>query len=174
MTLEELMKRIDELALAIAKLDEMLTPDKGGPGSGCNGPNCGRPSGSNNDRKPTDGDKPERPRSGVRPSAVNPNAGQIEYVEEPRTRPRSGISPSRLRSLDEVVDEFMEQYSGLMESLAKIEAAEKVHRHEGESMEDCVARGIRTLMSEGYDQEQATAMAYKMCGEKGACCGDKK
>jgi len=34
----------------------------------------------------------------------------------------------------------------------------------GESLDDCVARGIAKLLQEGYDQEQATAIAISMCG----------
>lgn len=42
----------------------------------------------------------------------------------------------------------------------------KVERREGESLDACVARGIETLMAEGYEREQATAIAFKQCGQK--------
>lgn len=43
-------------------------------------------------------------------------------------------------------------------------------RQEGESEADCVSRKIPELLDEGYDQEQAQAIAYDMCSES---CGDK-
>ncbi len=45
----------------------------------------------------------------------------------------------------------------------------KITRHEGETTEACVSRGIQTLIGEGYEQEQAAAIAYKMCGEGKSC-----
>lgn len=42
----------------------------------------------------------------------------------------------------------------------------KVERREGESLDACVARGIETLIGEGYEREQAIAMAFQMCGQK--------
>lgn len=182
MTLDEFSQRIDALAEAISKLSEALFPEKGGPGSGCN-PNvgrCGRPAEGTQETE-SEMSPPRTPRSGVRPSAVNPNRREIEYNEEPRTRPRSGISPSRLgkdgefdEATEKFIREFLLAYNDLMTDLQKLEALEKIHRHRGESMEDCVSRGIRTLIAEGYAQDQATAMAYKMCGEKGACTCPKE
>jgi len=40
----------------------------------------------------------------------------------------------------------------------------KVSRREEETVEDCVARGIPQLISEGYDYDQAVAIAYSQCG----------
>lgn len=42
----------------------------------------------------------------------------------------------------------------------------KVVREEGESLNDCVARGIETLVGEGYDRDQAIAIAYSQCGAR--------
>ena len=47
---------------------------------------------------------------------------------------------------------------------AEDERGEKVSRREGESLDNCVARGIEVLMSEGYERDQAVAIAYKQCG----------
>ena len=44
-------------------------------------------------------------------------------------------------------------------------------RMEGESEEDCVGRKIPELLDEGYDQEQADAIAYSVCGKR---CGEDK
>ncbi len=145
MTIEEFNQRIDELATTIAQITDVLfPPEKGGSGSGCHGDNCGRPaadgshSGDHNNAKPTrEGPGQNRPRSGVRPSAVNPNRREIVYTEEPSSdgRPRSGVRPSALKPKKtaevfdkdtlKAIDEFMEQYSGLMKDLAEIEAEEK-------------------------------------------------
>lgn len=47
---------------------------------------------------------------------------------------------------------------------AEDERGEKVTRREGESLDNCVARGIDKLMSEGYERDQAVAIAYRQCG----------
>ena len=47
---------------------------------------------------------------------------------------------------------------------AEDERGEKVARREGESLDNCVARGIEVLMAEGYDRDQAVAIAYRQCG----------
>jgi len=50
---------------------------------------------------------------------------------------------------------------------------EKIHRMPGEPFDDCVERGIEVVLAEGYDRDQAVAMAYAMCeGSKRA--GDEK
>jgi hypothetical protein len=38
------------------------------------------------------------------------------------------------------------------------------------ALEDCVAEKLPGLLAEGYDQEQALAIAYSKCGEKSAGC----
>ena len=56
------------------------------------------------------------------------------------------------------------------ESAAK---RDKIHRMPDEPFDDCVERGIEVVMAEGYDREQAVAMAYSMCeGSKAA--GEEK
>jgi hypothetical protein len=40
---------------------------------------------------------------------------------------------------------------------------EKIHRMPGEPFDDCVERGIEVVLAEGYDRDQAVAMAYAMC-----------
>ena len=47
---------------------------------------------------------------------------------------------------------------------AEDERGEKVARREGESLDDCVARGIDVLLAEGYERDQAVAIAYRQCG----------
>lgn len=47
---------------------------------------------------------------------------------------------------------------------AEDERGEKVSRREGESLDNCVARGIEVLMGEGYERDQAVAIAYRQCG----------
>jgi HK97 family phage portal protein len=47
---------------------------------------------------------------------------------------------------------------------AEDERGEKVTRREGESLDNCVARGIEKLLSEGYERDQAVAIAYRQCG----------
>jgi HK97 family phage portal protein len=47
---------------------------------------------------------------------------------------------------------------------AEDERGEKVTRREGESLDNCVARGIDKLLSEGYERDQAVAIAYRQCG----------
>jgi HK97 family phage portal protein len=47
---------------------------------------------------------------------------------------------------------------------AEDERGEKVARREGESLDNCVARGIDKLLSEGYERDQAVAIAYRQCG----------
>ena len=47
---------------------------------------------------------------------------------------------------------------------AEDERGEKVSRREGESLDNCVARGIEKLLSEGYERDQAVAIAYRQCG----------
>ena len=47
---------------------------------------------------------------------------------------------------------------------AEDERGEKVSRREGESLDNCVARGIEVLMAEGYERDQAVAIAYRQCG----------
>ena len=49
---------------------------------------------------------------------------------------------------------------------AEDERGEKVTRRDGEPVEDCVARGIEKVMSEGYPRDQAIAIAYSQCGQK--------
>ncbi|MDD5068079.1 MAG: HK97 family phage prohead protease [Candidatus Pacebacteria bacterium] len=44
-------------------------------------------------------------------------------------------------------------------------------RLEGESEQECVSRKIPELIDEGYDQEQASAIAYSVCGKR---CGQDK
>lgn len=65
----------------------------------------------------------------------------------------------------ELINKLLEENEQLFEELRFIEAIEKIHRHEGESMEACVSRGIATLMNEGYERDQAAAASYSMCGE---------
>jgi HK97 family phage portal protein len=48
--------------------------------------------------------------------------------------------------------------------LAEDERGEKVTRREGESLDNCLTRGIEVLMAEGYDRDQAVAIAYRQCG----------
>lgn len=85
---------------------------------------------------------------------------------------------------DEQVESLLADHEELLEALSKLEADEpstksaclqcggslpdtKIERHHGESTESCVSRGIATLINEGKDPDQAAAMAYSMCGEKG-------
>jgi hypothetical protein len=50
---------------------------------------------------------------------------------------------------------------------------DKIHRMPDEPLDDCVERGVEVVMAEGYDREQAVAMAYSMCeGSKAA--GEEK
>lgn len=94
-TINEINEMIDQISIMLSDITTMIEEDdKGGPGSGCTGDNCGRPPSSSSNSGSNE-DKP-RPRSGVRPSAVNPNRTEIVYTEEPRTRPRSGVRPSKL------------------------------------------------------------------------------
>ena len=92
MNLADLVKIVDQLydlTMEILRaMDERAA--KGGPGSGCGGPNCGRPAGH---------DGEHRPRSGVRPSAVHPDRTEIVYQEQPSSdnRPRSGVRPSAVK-----------------------------------------------------------------------------
>jgi HK97 family phage portal protein len=46
---------------------------------------------------------------------------------------------------------------------AEDEKGEKVTRRDDESLKECVARGIDKMLSEGYDRDQAVAMAYSQC-----------
>lgn len=110
----------------LSKIDEALfSPEKGGPGSGCHGDTCGRPTkpGSGTGRKPsgpvTDSsdDKPITvPGSPLRDADSNNDIIRV---------PAHGRVP---KSLDQVVDEFLQQYSGLMTNLAKLEEEEKKNR----------------------------------------------
>ena len=43
----------------------------------------------------------------------------------------------------------------------------KPERQEGETLDECVSRGIAQLVAEGYEREQAVAVAYSMCQGKG-------
>ena len=56
------------------------------------------------------------------------------------------------------------------ESAAK---RDKIHRMPDEPFDDCVERGIEVVMAEGYDREQAVAMAYSMCEGSKAAGEDK-
>jgi hypothetical protein len=56
------------------------------------------------------------------------------------------------------------------ESAAK---RDKIHRMPDEPFDDCVERGIEVVMAEGYDREQAVAMAYSMC-EGSKAVGEEK
>ena len=47
---------------------------------------------------------------------------------------------------------------------AEDERGEKVARREGESLDNCLTRGIEVLMAEGYERDQAVAIAYRQCG----------
>ena len=49
---------------------------------------------------------------------------------------------------------------------AQDERGEKVTRRENESLEDCVARGVETIVAEGKTREQAIAIAYSQCETK--------
>lgn len=40
---------------------------------------------------------------------------------------------------------------------------DKIHRMPDEPFDDCVERGVEVLTAEGYDQDQAVAMAHSMC-----------
>lgn len=42
---------------------------------------------------------------------------------------------------------------------------EKIHRMPDEPVSDCIERGIEVLTAEGYDRDQAVAMAHSMCEE---------
>jgi hypothetical protein len=44
-------------------------------------------------------------------------------------------------------------------------------RQEDETVDECVSRKIPELIDEGYEQEQAVAIAHDMCSEK---CSDKR
>lgn len=44
----------------------------------------------------------------------------------------------------------------------------KVHRRPDEPYDACIERGVRTLIREGYDSEQATAIAHAMCSDRKA------
>jgi hypothetical protein len=50
---------------------------------------------------------------------------------------------------------------------------DKIHRMPDEPFDDCVERGIEVVMAEGYDREQAVAMAYSMCEGSKAAGEDK-
>ena len=47
-------------------------------------------------------------------------------------------------------------------------AVEKVHRRPNESYGDCVDRGVLALRAEGYDADQAVAIAHAMCSDRKA------
>jgi HK97 family phage portal protein len=53
----------------------------------------------------------------------------------------------------------------VVETAALVET--KPEREEGETLDECVARGIPQLVAEGYSSEQAVAIAYSMCQGKG-------
>ena len=117
MDLKELEQFIADLDALLREIEQAISEEeKGGPGSGCSGDNCGRPRTGEDKPKPSgritdpSNDKPitvtdnndivkperEKPRSGVRPSAINPNRREIEYSEESGpNRPRSGVRPSK-------------------------------------------------------------------------------
>jgi len=46
---------------------------------------------------------------------------------------------------------------------AEDDKGEKVTRRDDESLKECVARGMETLLGEGYDRDQAVAIAYSQC-----------
>ena len=50
-----------------------------------------------------------------------------------------------------------------MISSALSRTVEKVHRMPGEPLDECIERGIEVLTAEGYDRDQAVAMAYSQC-----------
>lgn len=85
----------EEIQAYLDLINQGIDETKGGPGSGCHGDRCGRPSCDGTNCKPQRNDA--KPRSGVRPSAVNPNRTEIEYTEEPSSdgRPRSGVRPPK-------------------------------------------------------------------------------
>lgn len=55
--------------------------------------------------------------------------------------------------------------SSIYEKMQREDGA-KVVREDGESLNDCVARGIETLTREGYKRDQAIAIAYAQCGQR--------
>lgn len=94
---EDIEKALDNILDLMLKLTARLEGiEKGGPGSGCRGHGCGRPTGHAGEHEP------RVPRSGVRPSAVNPSRHEIDYTEEkPLTnRPRSGVRPIAVKPRD--------------------------------------------------------------------------
>ena len=52
----------------------------------------------------------------------------------------------------------------IVEAEEKARPVEKVQRFRGEPLGDCVDRGIEVLMAEGYERDQATAIAFDQCG----------
>ena len=56
----------------------------------------------------------------------------------------------------------------MIEAEEKARPVEKVQRFRGEPLGDCVDRGIEVLMAEGYERDQATAIAFDQCGGKKA------
>ena len=50
------------------------------------------------------------------------------------------------------------------------EDGQKVAREPGESVDACVSRGVDVLMSEGYERDQAVAIAYSQCGQRTIRC----
>lgn len=89
MNIDALNKALEDVLILMQKLIERLDSlqEKGGPGSGPK-PHSGH------DTPPHEHDKP---RSGVRPAAINPSRHEIEYHEQPSSdsRPRSGVRPER-------------------------------------------------------------------------------
>ena len=50
------------------------------------------------------------------------------------------------------------------------EDGQKVAREPGESVDACVSRGVDVLMAEGYERDQAVAIAYSQCGQRTIRC----
>jgi hypothetical protein len=130
MFIEEIEKIIIEIERMLAELEALCSDSgaKGGQGSGCHGDRCGRPSCDGTNCAPQRDDS--RPRSGVRPSAVNPNRREIEYTEEPSDRPRSGVRPPKKSEDLATVEQLLTEYDSLIKEL---EAESKVTRREDET-----------------------------------------
>lgn len=100
-----------------------------------------------------------------------------EESPEPETIPDIGTASAllqslRSRSISTYTATKMLQVAGFSRSVAErmVEAeeasrpVEKVQRMDGEPVLDCIERGMEVLTAEGYDRDQAYAIARVQCG----------
>lgn len=130
------------------------------------------PEGGDEQLQEYDEERRSRRQAGTDALARAGDAGGAEEEAEP---PTSKAARQRKGARQRAGATFRGRRAG--SAAADLPDDDPSYRIEGEDSDDCVSRNIRRLIHKGYEQDQAIAIAYRICEEGGeharAGCGCK-